>query len=49
MKAGPVMKMNLKNLFFERKFVVVSCSDQLGFYSREHCYLERIDFATLIQ
>lgn len=39
----------IKNLFFERKFVVVSCSDQLGFHSQEHCYLERIDFATLIQ
>lgn len=39
----------IKNLFLEIKFVVVSCSDQLGFHSRQRCYLERIDFATLIQ
>ena len=48
-ESGVCHENEIKNLFFEIKFVVVSCSDQLGFHSRQHCYLERIDFATLIQ
>ena len=39
----------VKNYFFERRYVVVSHSNEITSVNRERCQLDRIDFATLVQ